>query len=180
MLLADHVAHLVHHLLALTGLALAGLGHLHVVHHLLQGLKHLAGEFLLSVLDGFLKLIQHFLQLLLGDGLLILPLLALLLLLLLTVLHVAHRLARQFLHVFVHRLTEFIHKAFNFLIRGAALDRLAQAFLRTREPFGGGGQRSVLQPDRGLPEKVDNGTGFVLQPPFLQRIAEAADGHAGG
>ena len=110
---ADHVAHLVHRLLTLAGLSLTGLRHLHVVHHLLQGLQHLAGKFLLPVFHRLFQRLQHLFQILLGDRLL---LTLLLLLLLLTVGLIAQRLLLQLCHVVGHGFAQFLHQLRDFFV----------------------------------------------------------------
>ena len=62
----------------------------------------------------------------------------------------------EFAQELVHRLTQFLHELVDFLVAGAALERLLERLLRLAKPLFGRRKVAVLDAERDLPEIVDD------------------------
>ena len=74
--------------------------------------------------------------------------------------HIHRRLAlglpHHLLHQLVQRLPQLLHQALDLLVGGAVLQRLGELLLQVAQPALGVGQVAVLEPQRDMPELVDD------------------------
>ena len=147
LLLLDHVAQLIelrHHIVVVVAV-LARRRHLQILHHLLELLQKLACGVLGAAAGEIFQPIEHALEVALAQDariaiertreLLIVPQLLL------------HRL-----HEAIHRRTQLIHQLLDFLIAGAALERLPQRLLGVAQTGLRVGNVAVFDADRHLPQ----------------------------
>ena len=147
LLLVDHVAEIVellHHLAEVVAVHVRR-RHLQVFHHLLELLQQLARGVLGAAARHALQAVEHVLEILLaqhariavertGELLIVLELLL-------------HRL-----HEAVHGGAQLVHQLLELLVAGAAVERVAQRFLRGAQGRLRFGNIAVLQADRHRPQ----------------------------
>src|SRR5215471_13018860 len=153
LLLADHVAELVerrHHVIVAVIHLLPGTGHLQVFQHLLQILQHPARGIPGARARHPFEPINHVAQILRTDLARIgiewaRELLGIL----------AH-LLRQRLHKLVERGAQLVGESLDFLVAGAALERLTQRFFRRAQSLLGIGDAAILQMHGHVPHARDD------------------------
>ena len=149
LLAAHHFAELVH-LLAervLLALLLVGLGHLQVVHHVLQLAQQFPRLILRAGFRKILDLLHQSVQVLLAQGLGIFRHLHGLVLVLL------HALG-QFAHELVHGGAQFFHQPLDLFIRRAALQCIGQPLLRFAQPPLSLRQIAILYRKGDFPQQI--------------------------
>ena len=165
LLLADHVAELVDLLLHLArslavGLV-AGLAGLQAVHEVAHLGQHLLGLLARAVLGGLFQLAHHAFEIVLAELLIVLVLAVLI--------GLAFVLLGELLDVIVHRLAQLFHELFDLGFGSAVVERFGQLVLGVLQATFGVGEIAVFEPQRDLPQLVDDavarGAGPVAHQP---------------
>ena len=153
LLLAPHdlaeLVHLLAHLALLAALAalLLAAG-LQVVHHLLELRQQLLRLVPVARLRQVLDLVHQLFQVALAQFLAGLHLIG--------EVRVLLRALGEFAQEFVHRLAQLLHELVDFLVAGAALERVLQRLLRLAKPLLGGREVALLDAERDFPEIGDD------------------------
>ncbi len=151
LLVADHAAqlfHHLHHLLVLLRLGFVLPPRLKTFHEILHFGEHLLRLLARTALRHVFQVLHHALEVLLPERLLVLVLSVLLLLVAV--------LLRQLLHEFVERLPQLLHQLLDLFLGRPVLERLGELVLCVLERPLGVRQAAVLDPQRDLPELVDD------------------------